>query len=227
MRWLVAALLCLASFAAHAKPTRQVTPAPEFNGDRWVRVAQPGTTARDITRAMCGAPPLGCGTAAKAKHKPVQARKGQRRPVPLPRPRPVEAGQQASSPNLFRAFSEEIAKALPSRSLAGVVAPLAAKAREIVASCGSKVISGVRHTYVRGTGGRLSLHASGRAVDIQGAPACIYSHLRGWPGGYSIDYGRVNHVHVSYAPGGAEWRARFNHYRGGKRKRHRYARRRA
>lgn len=103
--------------------------------------------------------------------------------------------------------------------LAGVSAPLAAKAREIVASCGSVVVSGRRHTRVAGTG-HWSLHASGRAVDLRGNPACIYARLRGWPGGYSTDYARVRHVHVSI--GGREAGLRFAH--GGRRHRHhRYA----
>lgn len=103
--------------------------------------------------------------------------------------------------------------------LNGIVAPLAAKASEIEAACGSRVISGVRHTYVAGTH-RISLHASGRAVDMQGNPSCIYAHLRNWPGGVSIDYARVNHVHFSYDPNGREWGARFAHGGG----RTRYAR---
>lgn len=102
-------------------------------------------------------------------------------------------------------------------SLSGVVSPLASKARQIVSACGSRVISGVRHTRVRGTG-RMSLHASGRAVDLAGNPRCIYAHLRGWPGGYSTDYGRVHHVHVSY--GGREHGRRFVHG-GGRHVRHR------
>ena len=96
--------------------------------------------------------------------------------------------------------------------LAGVHAPLAAKAREIESACGSRVISGVRHTRIAGSH-RWSLHASGRAVDMQGNPGCIYAHLRGWSGGYSTDYGRVRHVHVSF--GGREDGIRFAH-RGGR-----------
>lgn len=117
-----------------------------------------------------------------------------------------------------------------SRSLSGVVAPLAAKAREIVSACGSKVISGVRHTRVRGSG-RISLHASGRAVDLQGNPSCIYAHLKDWPGGYSVDYHSVRcgrtrcpHVHVSYSPNGREWGARFTHYGSKRKARRAYAR---
>lgn len=118
---------------------------------------------------------------------------------------------------LWQGFRAEIGRA----SGRGVVAPLAAKAREIEIACGSRVISAVRYTRIAGTGGRLSLHASGRAIDIAGNPSCIYAHLRGWPGGVSTDYGRVKHVHFSYAPGGPEWGVRFQHYRGHRHKRRR------
>jgi hypothetical protein len=56
---------------------------------------------------------------------------------------------------------------------------------------------------------------------LSGNPSCIYSHLQGWAGGYSTDYGHVRHVHVSYSPPGSgylagrEWHARFAHYSGG------------
>lgn len=92
--------------------------------------------------------------------------------------------------------------------LQGIVEPLASKAAEIQAVCGSKVISGVRHTYIAGTR-IISLHATGQAVDMQGNPACIYRHLAGWQGGYSTDYSRVQHVHISW--GGREHGTRFAH----------------
>ena len=104
-----------------------------------------------------------------------------------------------------------------STSLSGVVGPLAAKAREIASACGSKVISAVRHTRIAGTR-TLSLHASGRAVDMQGNPSCIYRHLANWPGGYSIDYARVRHVHISL--GGREDGLRFAHGGGSRKARH-------
>lgn len=56
----------------------------------------------------------------------------------------------------------------------------------------------------------MSLHAAGKAVDMTGNSSCIYSKLRGWPGGYSIDYGRVRHVHISL--GGREDGIRFAHH---------------
>lgn len=107
---------------------------------------------------------------------------------------------------------------------AGIVAPLAAKVAQIQAACGSTVVSGVRHTRIAGTR-RWSLHTQGKAVDMVGNPSCIYSQLHGWAGGYSTDYGRVRHVHISYdADGGREMGVRFAH--GGHRKHgRRYARR--
>jgi len=112
---------------------------------------------------------------------------------------------------LNKAFMRRVMRS-ESGMLAGVYAPLAAKAREIEAACGSRVISGRRHTRVAGTR-RWSLHASGHAVDMAGNPSCIYARLRGWSGGYSTDYRRVRHVHISL--GGREDGIRFAH-RGGR-----------
>ena len=121
----------------------------------------------------------------------------------------------------FRKAHKRPHKAVKSAGiLAGIVAPLAAKATEIVSDCGARVISGVRHTFVAGTH-RMSLHAFGRAVDISGPPSCILAHLRGWPGGYSTDYRAVRHTHVSYEPGGREWGARFAHHHRTRRVAHR------
>lgn len=132
--------------------------------------------------------------------------------------------------NIFEGLAREVMRALPrGRSLNGVVAPLADKVRQIVNACGSRIGSTIRCTRVAGTR-RMSLHCSGKAVDVSGNPSCIYAHLRNWPGGYSTDYSSVRcggrrcpHVHISYDPQGKrEWRARFVH-RGGV-KRTRYAR---
>jgi len=80
MRCVLAALiLCLAS-TAQAKPTRYPV-APEFNGDRWVRVAQPAGSANDVTRSL----------KAKPRKAIQRVPKGQRKPVPVPRPRPYVA----------------------------------------------------------------------------------------------------------------------------------------
>jgi hypothetical protein len=87
---------------------------------------------------------------------------------------------------------------------------LEAKAQEIVSSCGSTIISAFRPGARIAGSGHISMHASGRAVDIKGNPHCIYSHLEGWPGGYSVDYGSVQHVHVSL--GGFEDGVRFSHH---------------
>lgn len=207
MRAIAALSLCLVAVtSAQAKPTRH--DKPEFIGDRWANVQTAhGPLAGEVANA------------AKGKSK------AKRRRAPKQKDKPGVVDPLPKRANILRRFADETINNVRSRTLSGVVGPLASKAREIESICGSRVISAVRHTYIRGTGGRLSLHASGRAVDIAGNPSCIYAQLRGWPGGVSVDYGRVRHVHVSYAPNGAEWGARFRHYRGGKR--HRHARRRA
>jgi hypothetical protein len=103
--------------------------------------------------------------------------------------------------------------------VSGIVPALAAKVAQIQSSCaGAHVISGLRHTRIRGSG-RMSLHATGEAVDMRGNPSCIYAQLRDWPGGYSTDYGRVQHVHISLAANGREAGLRFAHG-GGRHHRH-------
>ena len=92
-------------------------------------------------------------------------------------------------------------------SLEGVTPVLAAKAREIEATCGSVIISAVSKRGIR------SNHPIGRAVDVEGNPSCVYALLKDWPGGYSTDYSAVRHVHISYNPGGQEWGFRFAHGR--------------
>src|SRR5215203_2916689 len=97
-----------------------------------------------------------------------------------------------------------------------VVGPLASKVRQIQSACGSVVISSERRTRVARSR-HMSLHASGRAVDLRGNPRCIYAQLRGWTGhggGYSTDYGSVQHVHISY--GGREAGLAFRHHGGGR-----------
>lgn len=114
-----------------------------------------------------------------------------------------------------------------STSLAALPAPLASKISEIVGSCGSSVVAlnAGHSTYVAGTG-RVSLHHMNRAADVAGNPGCIYSHLKNWSGGYSVDYGSVRHVHISWWPGGREWGSRFRHGGGGRRyARHHYRQR--
>jgi hypothetical protein len=146
-----------------------------------------------VTRGRYVARQLGFGAARE------------KRAVRAPRARPV-VSYGAPSPSIGTTIS-------------GIVAPLAAKVAEIQSACGSKVISAVRHTYIAGTR-HISLHASGQAVDVAGNPSCIYSMLHGWAGGYSIDYGRVRHVHISW--GGLEQGLRFAH--GGGRTRHAHRR---
>jgi hypothetical protein len=116
------------------------------------------------------------------------------------------------------------ASAPPISGPGGIVALLAAKTSEIQSACGSRIISGLRHSYIAGTR-HLSLHTSGKAVDIAGNPGCIYAHLAGWQGGYSTDYARMAHVHISWDPdGGREMGLRFRHG-GGRHFAHRHHRR--
>lgn len=106
-------------------------------------------------------------------------------------------------------------------SLRGVVPGLASKVAQIQATCpGAHVISTVRHTRIAGTR-RLSLHATGEAVDMRGNPSCIYAQLRDWPGGYSTDYARARHVHISLSSSGREMGLRFAHGGGHRAHRHR------
>jgi hypothetical protein len=95
-------------------------------------------------------------------------------------------------------------------SLAGQPGPLIAKVQEIVRACGSRVISGDRPGARVAGSGRISNHARNTADDVAGNAHCIYAHLHGWPGGYSIDYARVGHVHISFDRS-HEWGARFVH----------------
>lgn len=98
-----------------------------------------------------------------------------------------------------------------STSLARVIAPLRAKAEEIVRECGAVIVS----TDCRG--GATPNHRNGLAVDIamrgNASPACIYAKLKDWPGGVSTDYWTApgtKHVHFSYSRK-HEWGLRFAH----------------
>jgi hypothetical protein len=138
---------------------------------------------------------------------------------------PTKATRRAERRASRRSARRERSSESRSVSASGIVGPLAAKVSQIKSACGSTVISGVRHTRVAGSG-RMSLHASGKAVDMRGNPSCIYGQLAGWSGGYSTDYGRMQHIHISYdASGGREMGLRFAHGGGRHHSRHRYARR--
>lgn len=145
----------------------------------------------------CGAEGLGCVYASERKS------------VRTARVKRTRVAQVRTARRTITTYARRPVQA--SKSLAGVVAPLAAKVQEIQSACGSYIVSAVRYTRVRGSG-RISLHASGRAVDIAGNPKCIYAHLHGWRGGYSTDYHRIrpNHVHISL--GGSEDGKRFTHW---------------
>lgn len=206
----------------------------------------------EVSRATRCPPPLtqDCRRRPRVKKKPSPSRheKVAKAPrpvaviVPLPRVRPEIDEEQAAAyrviadllaggkivakpeMNIFKGFKRELIRAGRSdKKLAGVVEPLAAMSRRLMAECGASVISGVRKTYVRGSG-KQSLHWTGHAVDIVGNPRCLYATLAKakWPGGMSTDYSAVRHVHLSHKRGGREWGRKFAHYRGGV-KRTRYA----
>jgi hypothetical protein len=164
------------------------------------RHLQPGGLHPDCNVLWPCAAPVPSRSASRAEPR----QRARRLPeAPTYRPKPERAVAHAAAP--ARALSE------------GLVAPLAAKVAEIVQTCGSRVVSAVRHTFIAGTR-RVSLHSFGEAADVAGNHGCVYSLLHDWPGGYSIDAGRMGHVHISYEPGGREWGARFAH--GGGRHRH-------
>jgi len=159
----------------------------------------------------CDAPSDSARVATRSRE--VVVRQSRRSPAA---PMAVEA--MAYAPATIPTVHEETAPA--GTSMTGIVAPLAAKVSAIQSACpGARVISTVRHTRIRGTR-HMSLHATGEAVDMQGNPSCIYANLKDWPGGYSTDYGRVQHVHISLAANGREAGLRFAHG-GGKRHAHR------
>lgn len=143
------------------------------------------------------------------------------------------ANMQPSSRDLSEALAyapatapvERESRTTASTSMASVVPALAAKVSQIQSACpGAHVISAVRHTRIRGSG-RMSLHATGEAVDMRGNPSCVYAQLRDWPGGYSTDYGRAQHVHISLAANGREAGLRFTHGSGKSHRHRRYANR--
>lgn len=143
-------------------------------------------------------------------------------PQRMPRKRIVHEAM-AYAPTAVPAVRES--RAPVGRPMTGIVPALAAKVAQIQSSCpGAQVISSVRHTRIRGSG-RISLHATGEAVDMRGNPSCVYAQLRDWPGGYSTDYGRVQHVHISLAANGREAGLRFRHGGGKGHRHHRFAKR--
>jgi len=138
-------------------------------------------------------------------------------PLLVPPPAPAEV------PRTLSTYRDH----LPGVSMAKAPEPLQEWMRKVAGACaGFKAISVCRPgARVRGTG-RISLHASCRAVDFQVRDySCAQKVLKGFPGGLSTDPHRVAHLHASWAPNAREWKARFAH--GGGRSYHakRYAKR--
>jgi hypothetical protein len=195
---LACVLLPLLPFAsAHARP-RAPALAPECNvsmscDTRWTEDARPSRSERKALRR----------SASRQRSAPHEALAYAPPTAPVEREAPAPTGRSVS--------------------VGGIVPALAAKVAQIQSSCpGAHVISGLRHTRIRGSG-RMSLHATGEAVDMRGNPSCVYAQLRDWPGGYSTDYGRVQHIHISLAANGREAGLRFAHG-GGRHHHHRHRR---
>lgn len=140
--------------------------------------------------------------------------------VRVKKQRVVRRGQSPGLRGTYFDSPQSVAKGVVStaKRLVGVATsalptPLQNALRQVAASCsGFRVISAHRPgARIAGTG-RPSLHASGRAADfVVRDYSCAYAILRSFPGGVSMDASRVSHIHVSYAPNGQEWGARFNH----------------
>lgn len=107
-------------------------------------------------------------------------------------------------------------------------APLKAWLQKVQNACpGFRVSSALRKNARVAGSGRRSLHASCKAADfvVKDWP-CAQRVLAKFPGGVSTDPTTVRcngrlcpHIHVSYAPKGREWGARFAHSGGKKRTR--------
>lgn len=204
IRTVILTVLALVALASNAEARERHKPAAmhERCNIDWPCIA-PYASTPDQVRVARGryiAREMGFGTAIK---KPV---------------RKARVSHVRAKPAKVAAPVQRIVKAVVG-TISGIVTPLAVKVAEIQSSCGSRVVSAVRHTNVAGTR-ILSLHATGQAVDVAGNPNCIYLLLKGWPGGYSTDYSRVAHVHISF--GGREHGTRFVHHHV-RRSHHRYA----
>lgn len=124
-------------------------------------------------------------------------------PILVPPPTPAE------QPRTLTSYRDH----LPGVSMKGAPAALQDWMRKVAAACpGFKAISVCRPGARVAGSGRISLHASCRAVDFQVRDyACAQAVLKGFPGGLSTDPYRVKHLHASWSPGGREWKARFAH----------------
>ncbi len=85
-------------------------------------------------------------------------------------------------------------------STRGVSAKLVNTMRYVRARCsGVRAVSGVRNT--RTPAGRISLHATGHALDFRAnSYKCAYRALKsaGWRSGMSRDGVRCRHIHISH-----------------------------
>ena len=205
-----AAALCTITLTAPADARPRNAKAPQVI-DVAAIPAYPFVEATRERRRASRAPSRKRGTASMALHTPA---------TDLSVPGPSQAALMGTSepPKAAPATrTQDASAACPriggSTSLARIVEPLKAKAEEIIAVCGSRVLSSDCR------GGVTPNHRNHRAVDLKGNPRCMYALLKDWPGGVSTDYGSAPgtaHVHVSYCPPGSckgayEWGLRFAH----------------
>ena len=195
-----------------------------FDSTGWIDVAaQPAYPTTQSNRSHRAASRAHGHKAAtyRTRRQAADARKTHQRPSQQETSLQVEKPQEYVKPDspsekLVTREAHEAARCRHNRgstSLTRVVEPLRSKAAEIVRECGAVIVS----TDCRG--GATPNHRQGRAVDIamrgRASPACIYAHLKNWPGGVSLDYWSApgtKHVHFSYNRR-HEWGLRFSHSR--------------
>lgn len=138
MRFLAALFLCLlvpTYVAAKPSPYR----VDSFSGDRYVLMAQPGTTAADVNRTMrCPPPACQRGRASKAKY--LYRTKPRQKGAPVPARRPAPANL-----TLAQGFKREIATAASSPFIRGRLI------------CAANVGAELARRGQRGTGSRLAM----------------------------------------------------------------------
>lgn len=139
-------------------------------------------------------------------------------PVPVPPAPSLPPPTETTAPTAtvlptIAGFIQSLFKVANHANLSKTPVELRTFLNRVQDTCGTvTVISGFRPGARVAGSGRVSLHASGKAVDYQiKDTVCALKVAKGWPGGHSTDYSRVNHFHISWAPGSGEWKRRFVH----------------
>lgn len=133
-------------------------------------------------------------------------------PTPSANPAAVAPMPIPDHSKTLRGYEQHIAR---SAKLKDLTPKLADKVSEILVSCpGAILTSGYRRGARVARSGWPSLHSRypSEAADLAGNYRCIYSKLKRWPGGYSIDPMAVRHIHLSMAHDKRERGSRFAHH---------------